>query len=141
MRAWPPLQAVLVLAALGLLAVPLVHLTGDSPPAPRVAGDVAEPDTPGPVSGWLAVRFAHAPIEARVLVGDEVLWEGAEDAELALSLPIEDGHLELAVEVQWPDGTPHTAVEVEITPDGYESRKETLWGEAETREIVDFHFR
>jgi hypothetical protein len=139
MRAWPPLQVLLVLAALGLLAIPLVRLTGEQA---TVAVEAAPPAEEGAaVPGYVVVRFVHPPERARLSSGTQVLWEGRGDDEQEAALPLEGDRLELHLEVRWPPGTPRTIAEIEVAPDGREPVKATVWGKGDLDEFVHLEFR
>ena len=49
-----------------------------------------------------------------------------------------DGN-ELIVSATWPEGTPETALTVELEPDGFETRSETRWSSGtELNEVLTF---
>lgn len=147
MRPSPLFLLVLVTVGLGLIAVPLVRLTGAS--AASRPGPAAAPDptaTAPRIPTWLRLRFTHPPERVSLRQDGRELAEVAMPtdnpivASLTLSLPPEG--IELLVEATWPAGTPTTALGVELEPDGYDSRATTLWTDTATvSEIVSFQWK
>ncbi len=89
--------------------------------------------------------LAHKPKTVSLLAGEkellkEIDWASAEtplvvEAELVIA---HDGN-ELVLEAEWPEGTPLTAVTVELEPEGLEKRSETRWAEeGEVSDVLTF---
>lgn len=130
MRGSPPVQLALLLAGFILVAVPLMQLTSarDLPkpvePAAIVAHETKVPTT-------VRVRFAHKPSKLSLKLGAQDLLT---DADLSAS-PVETSRdlllpkegIEVQASAIWPDGTPDTALTVELEPDAMDSQSQTRW--------------
>lgn len=141
MRPSPLILLALVCAGLGLAAVPLARLTRAESVVPMPVEATAT--TASTVPARVRLRFAHAPQSVKVSCGEQVLVEtsaGSEpelvrEEDVTLAVPPEG--VELLLEVQWPEGTPQTAVGVEIEPDGLDTRADTRWTDTgELAEII-----
>lgn len=86
------------------------------------------------------VRFAHRPLTLSLKQGNEELAAKADlsasPAEFRTELEVSHEGNELVVNATWPEGTPETAVTVELEPDGFESRSETRWSSGTTLDEV-----
>lgn len=154
MRGFPPVQIFLLGLIFGLLAIPLVRLTTDyDEMATRhdheMRGQAS--DSPGThatdqskkVSTYIRLRFAHLPLTISLKQGDQELAGkldlSASPVEFQSALPLSPDGNELIVTATWPDGTPNTALTVELEPDGLESRSETVWStDATLNEVLTF---
>lgn len=130
MRGFPPIQIFLIALAFGVLAFPLAQLTrgGRMTSAPVMENaDVAERDT----AAYIRVRYAHQPAGVRLMQDDRDLLEGADfsesPVEIETRLRISPDGDELVLEAGWPEGTPNTALSIEIEPEGHETREQTRW--------------
>lgn len=160
MRGFPPVQLFLLGLVFCLLAFPLASLTqgyGDAASSHDQArlhdGDMQIVKGGGEhpegehkhveVPVLVRLRFAHPPLTVSLMQGDEEL---AEKLDLSVS-PVEfkagmevshDGN-ELIVSATWPEGTPETALTIELEPDGFETLSETRWSSgAELNEVLTF---
>jgi hypothetical protein len=157
MRGFPPFQIFLLGLLFGLLAVPLGYLTGRGghsagAPVPKGEAEVIKGGAEHPegehrhedVPVLIRVRFAHRPLSLSLKSeGKELLPPGSDlssspvevQAEIAIS---HEGN-ELSLEAAWPEGTPDTALTVEVEPEGFETRQETRWSDgAALHEILTF---
>jgi hypothetical protein len=138
MRPSPLVLLALVAMGLALIAVPLARLTGSDgyQRAPIEArGQPAGTTAETAVASLIRIRFAHPPLEvtlsqdgrpiARFPAPDEPA-DGTMEQQTTMNLPI-DGLVDLLVEATWTEGTPPTALGVEVEPDGYETRRTTAW--------------
>lgn len=126
MRGFPPIQIFLLCLMFGVLAVPLSHLTGEMSNAKVVASSSEKaPD----VKALLRLRFAHRPASLSLKVADleELSAVGDSPMETEVSLPALDHGVDIFLAATWPEGTPDTALTLEIEPDGFEVRSETRW--------------
>ncbi|MFN0127265.1 MAG: hypothetical protein ACKV19_11335 [Verrucomicrobiales bacterium] len=150
MRSSPLVLLALVAAGFGLVSVPLARLTG-AERVGRGAGEVrVGPSVAGAaddVRAVVRVRYVHEPervvlsVEGHVVAEFAGPWEaGGGLRELEVAVPIEEGEpLEVLVEARWPTGTPTTALGVEWEPDGFETRRQTVWaGDGEVVEALTF---
>ena len=142
MRGSPPLHLVLFALAFALLAVPLGQLTFgrlDASQTERVADPLA------PTPAVLRVRFAHVPKGISVKLGAKELMPAKPQAtasmEARVELAIPKEGIDLLVGVTWPEGTPDTAVTVELEPDGLEAQAQTRWSTgAKLTEVFTFQW-
>lgn len=139
MRGFPPIQIFLLCLAFVVLAVPLSQLTGTSSqakPAVKAAAKVEKSS-----GALLRVRYAHRPATLSVKIADKELV-GSLDAsplELQTTLVAAEKGVDVFVAATWPEGTPDTALTLEIEPDGLESRAETRWSSGATLdEVITF---
>lgn len=153
MRPSPLVLMVFVAIGFALIAIPLVRLTraegawrgGEE----RVAAGPGEGRTPG-VSTLVRIRFAHAPVRVTLTqdgrpVADfgvpEDPGSGQMERSAHLAGPVE-APVDLLVEATWPEGTPPTALGVEVEPDGAETRRATVWGEGSSlTELLTFSWK
>jgi len=142
MRGFPLLNALAVLAGMALLWFPLSRLTGRDRgmPAPSSTAETVVGDAPIPIV--LRLRFAHPPLRASVSHLGALLWESDDpDAmeagfESALAIPPEG--IDLALDADWPEDTPETALQLEVEPEALESRTAVVWGRGSLHEILTF---
>lgn len=145
MRGFPPLQIFLLGLAFGLLAVPLVQLTGEVQPTSTASADLEKDSAQEQVANQkvealIRLRYAHRPVslslkqEGRELLKDVDL--ATSPIELSAELAISPDGNELTLQAQWPDGTQDTAVTLEIEPDGLDSRTETRWSAGNSLEEI-----
>ncbi len=143
MRGFPPIQIFLLVLAFVVLAIPLSHLTGTTVPvraaAAEVKGEKAES-----VRALVRVRYAHRPVTLSVRVGEKELIQGVEESPMEVEAPLpstKDG-VDVFVRATWPEGTPDTAVTVELEPDGLPTRSETRWSSAASLdEVITFEWK
>ena len=141
MRGSPIFRTCVVLALLLLAALPLRHLTrARSSDTPAVASAAVESPTSKTV--LVHLKFAHAPRSVQLLHLGKPVWNSPANGgvlfntELAIPFPREGVDLELVV--QWPEGTPETAVQFNLeTPDG-SSMGKTIWGRGRLDEVITF---
>ncbi|WP_395742997.1 hypothetical protein [Prosthecobacter sp.] len=127
MRGFPPIQIFLLGLMFVVLAVPLSHLTGTV--------SVAKADAPAKVvevtnvKGLVRVRYAHRPVTLSVKIGEKELVSGIEDSpmEMDASLPSPKEGVDVFLKATWPEGTPDSAITLEVEPDGLATRSETRW--------------
>ncbi|MGV3658955.1 MAG: hypothetical protein ACO1TE_02190 [Prosthecobacter sp.] len=139
MRGFPPIQIFLLCLAFIALAVPLSHLTGTSTqdkPATK-----AEKKAEKSSGARLRVRYAHRPATLSVKIADkELVGEvTASPLEIKTTLLAADEGVDVFLAATWPEGTPDTALTLEVEPDGLESRTETRWSSgAALDEVLSF---
>lgn len=129
MRGAPPLHLVLLAVAFGLFAIPLAQLTFARHETVMVKTEA--PATPSAQTGLLLrLRFAHVPKSLSLKMGDRELIPSAPVAsplEIRSEMIIPAEGLDLLLEVSWPEGTPETAVTIDLEPDGLETKSHTRW--------------
>jgi hypothetical protein len=156
MRGFPPIHLMLLAIAFALVAVPLVQLTGKGAAMAETmaAGRQTEQsldEHPGgahvhEVPVQIRLRFAHRPERVSLKVGETELlralvWSETQ-AVAEVTLEIGQAGEEYLLEAAWPEGTPETAVTVEIEPDGLDTKSETRWSEeGEVSDMLTFHWR
>jgi hypothetical protein len=129
--------------AFGALAVPLASLTTarKAAAAPqRVAQAASLHKT------LLRLRFAHPPKNLSLKLGDKELLDrpglAASPIEAQSELQIPAEGVEFILSAEWPDGTPDTALTLEVEPDGLDTKSETRWslGSSMT-EVISFQWK
>jgi len=130
MRGFPPIQILLLCLTFGALAVPLSHLTGENSHA-KVKSSPS-PEAASSVKALLRLRFAHQPTSLSLRVADQqdITEIAASPLEADVTLPALEHGVDVFVIATWPEGTPDTAVTLEIEPEGLEMRSETRWSSA-----------
>lgn len=147
MRGFPPVHLLLLAIVFAVIAVPLMKLTSAGPgqPVARVEPQAAKTESPK-VSSWLRIRFAHQPISLSIKLGDQELVsdgslkESPIEKQMDLTIP-EDG-IELLVTGRWPEGTPDTALTIDLEPNGLETQSHTRWSFGnEMNEVIPFQWK
>ncbi len=148
MRGSPVLHVLLFLLAFAMLALPLSHLTFARPAAGLEAVDAPETPAGREVPVVIRVRLAHLPVSLSLkLDNQEELLPPAEkkpargviEFERTITIPAEG--IEIFTTATWPDGTPDTAVTIELEPRAdLASRSVTQWTEGGTELSVPFTF-
>lgn len=136
MRGFPPIQIFLLVLTFVVLAVPLSHLTGTTGPAKAaVAEKVVQVKD---VKALVRVRYAHRPATLSVKIGEKEVIGGIEDSpmEVDASLPSPKDGVDVFVKATWPEGTPDSAITLEVEPDGLATRSETRWSSAASLDEV-----
>jgi len=145
MRGFPPLQIFLLALAFGLLAIPLLQLTGSSANVLAAALNVSEPSVAKVVTvpSLIRLRYAHRPTSislkqaGKELLGALDLAESLSETQVQMQISKAGDDLELTA--NWAEGTPETALTLEIEPDGRELRSQTRWSSGTAvNEILTF---
>ena len=130
MRGSPPIQLFLLALAFVLLAFPLARLTGNGAVTARETAPAAEVQE---VPVLIRLRFAHPPRQVSLLQEERDLLAGADfsssPVEIETRLRLGTDGEELRLEAAWAEGTPDTAISVEIEPEGHETREATRWSD------------
>ena len=143
MRGYPPIHLLFLMLAFGAMAVPLVNLTtarAVSATAPRVE------KAAGLHATHLKLRFAHAPKSISLKMGEKEFFKQpalkASPIETQADLAIPTDGIEFILSAEWPDGTPDTALTLEIEPDGLDTKTETRWSIGTTlTEVISFQWK
>jgi hypothetical protein len=145
MRGFPPLQIFLLALAFGLLAIPLVQLTGSSANVPSSLLKVSEPSVAKveTVPALIRLRYAHRPTSISLKqAGRELLATvdlAGSPSETQIQMQISKAGDDLELMASWAQGTPETALTLEIEPDGHELRSQTRWSSGTAvNEILTF---
>lgn len=164
MRGFPPVQIFILGLLFGLLAIPLVQLTTGFTVKPAEQGDhdhghdhdheehseaqVVKGGTEHPegehkhveVPTLARLRFAHKPLTVSLKQGAEELAQKldltASPVEFKTAIEVSHDGNELLLSATWPEGTPETALTLELEPDGFETRRETRWSSGAAMEEV-----
>lgn len=128
MRGFPPIQIFLLCLMFVVLAVPLSHLTGTVTVA-KAAAPAAKVAEVEDVKALVRVRYAHRPATLSVKIGEKELIGGIEDSpmEVDASLPSPKEGVDVFLKATWAEGTPDSAITLEVEPDGLATRSETRW--------------
>lgn len=143
MRGYPPIHLLVLMLAFGAMAVPLVNLTtartvaAAAPRAEQVAGMHKT---------HLALRFAHAPKSISLKMGEREFFKesalNASPIETQAELAIPTDGIEFILSAEWPDGTPDTALTLEVEPDGLDTKTETRWSiDTTLTEVISFQWK
>ena len=149
MRGYPPIQLFFLMLAFGSMAVPLARLTfAKEKPVAAVAAPKAKETKLTPTQ--LRIRFAHPLKSLSLKLGDREMLKNTTTGIATFTSPIElnqdldippDG-VEFIVAAEWPDGTPDTALTLEIEPDGLDTKSETRWSSAhQLTEVISFRWK
>jgi hypothetical protein len=145
MRGSPLLQCLVGAIAFALFAIPLTRLTlarMDAHPMEPASQTTAE--SAGKRHTFIRVRLAHPPESLSLkLNGREIIPSPTPPIpsliETEASLPLSKDGIELMLAARWPEGTPDTAVTVELEPDELDARRETRWSAGPAlNEILSF---
>ena len=102
-----------------------------------VPPEVTENPTGPLVSADLEIHSAHPFESIKVKIG-ETSWSFTPEESIKQIYYPRDARLILEVNVDWPEGTPETAVLFTLSPDGENDLKHTLWGEDEITAEIEF---
>lgn len=145
MRGFPPLQIFLLALAFGLLAIPLVQLTGSSVNVPSPLLKLTKPSVAKveTVPALIRLRYAHKPSSISLKqVGRELLQAvdlAKSPCETQVQMEISKAGDDVELTATWAEGTPETALTLEIEPDGRELRAQTCWSNGTAvNEILTF---
>lgn len=145
MRGSPLLQCLIGAIAFALFAVPLARLTfARAEVKPMGRASQTTPETAGAKHAVIRVRYAHPPKSLSLKLGGRELIPASTSprpspVETATELAIPQGGIELVLAACWPDGTPDTAVTVELEPDEFDTLRETRWSSGPAlNEILSF---
>ena len=145
MRGFPPLHLLVFVIGFALFAIPLARLTFARPgTTPQSHAQTAPTVASATTSCIIRVRFAHKPATLSLKLGDKEIITNLTpqtlspiEAQAAMIIP-KDG-LELMLNATWPQGTPDTALTVELEPDGLDVRSATRWSNgAKLSEVLSF---
>jgi hypothetical protein len=132
-RGFPPLHVITFAIAFALLAIPLAQLTFARPNELPVAQVRVDQKAENKVPTFIRVRMAHVPtslslkVEGRELLSAEQLKPKETDLSLETEIAIPTDGLEILATATWPDGTPDTALTLELEPSEKENRSLTNW--------------
>jgi len=132
----PLTSTVIALVPLAALAWPLMEVVK---PVKFSSLQVEEPPVVGTAKrASIDLRSAHPFTSVEVSIGDSVCKFSPEEdfKEILFSIP-ESGEVTMKVEATWPEGTPETAILIELTPDHLPLKSFTLWGTVEAAGIFN----
>ncbi len=120
------------------LIVPLCSLTTH-----RVSqlGQAAKVTSEAPAAVHLTISSTKVPFHYEVSHLGKIVWQGNSNdfeaqTELALIFPKEG--IDLLVDVTWDFPDP-AAVKLDVTPDGIETKTQTLWGKGSVSDVLTFN--
>ena len=135
----PLLRLLLVLAGLGLLAIPAWHLTGRETPA-AIAPPALE-NKPGSVAE-VQLTFTSPIPPSRITVeaeGSKLVTCDPQTSVTTAKAPLQraiDGN-DLVVKASWPDASPKdNALRVQVAVDGNPLSDTTLWGSPNVEDVI-----
>ncbi|MDG1671025.1 MAG: hypothetical protein P8H96_09155 [Akkermansiaceae bacterium] len=123
----PLTSAAIALVPLAALAWPLaevikpIEISQVSIEEPPVVGTAKRAD--------ISLRAAHPYSSVEVTIGDSVCRFAADEdfKEILFTIP-ESGEVTMSVSATWTQGTPETAILIELEPDHLIRQSFTLWG-------------
>ena len=125
----PIVSTLCALIPLAALAIPLSRVLS---PDLVVQVEVIEPlHADDLVRADILLKSAH-PFE-QVTVNGVLFLKGEEEKEVRF-----DPSQAFTIGVTWPAGTPESALQLEIIPDGLEIKSHTLWGSESAKEEIQF---
>ncbi|MEI6676757.1 MAG: hypothetical protein WCO57_16420 [Verrucomicrobiota bacterium] len=134
-----------VLAALGLLAIPLRHLTSAAPARPNPAA-IPHPTATATTPAVLRLKLLTPARSIRVHTGNgEILLDltnvPAGESEHDASLPLHGGILDLLLESDFGDSPSDTAIFLTVMPDACEEQTRYVIGRGKLAEPLryDWH--
>jgi len=149
MRGFPLINTILMLGILAAFAVVLLRLT--SKPEELARGEkgqqsavVAEQVNE---EVELSLKFLHNPRFLLLKTDQEVLYKGAveQPLELTVTLPEKQKALDVFVQAEWALPTTKSVVEVIVEPSAQEAQSQTLWFEGGSQrsleEWISFEWR
>lgn len=142
MRGSPLIHFLFGAIVFALFAIPLARLTSsrsEAVPQDHQEAKVAQPADTRHIC--IRIRFAHQLKSLSLMHGDQELIpapsarrphivdisQRKSPVEICVTLPVPTGGLELALAASWPEGTPDTAITIELEPDELDTRQETRW--------------
>jgi hypothetical protein len=144
MRGSPPLQLALILIGFMMMSVPLIRLTSGRVVAKATVVKATEQGAAVPTQ--VRLRWAHRPHLLSVTLDGKPLLEALDlslpmiESEAALSLPKEG--IEISVQAEWPEGTPETALSLELEPDERDTQSQTRWSRnGKMQEVISFQWK
>ncbi len=145
MRGSPPLHLFICLLGFALLALPLARLTFARPDIVAMKdANQSAPVTSTSTPTLIRIRFAHAPETLSLKLGVKELAPSPishlpSPLEIRAAVPIPADGIELILNATWPQGTPDTAITVELEPDDKDARTQTCWSRgAQMSEVLSF---
>lgn len=149
MRGYPPIQLFFLMLAFGAMAVPLARLTfAKEKPLLALAAQPVKETKHTPTQ--LRIRFAHPVKSLSVKLADREVLQDTTTGVAAFTSPVEvkadldipaEG-VEFIVSAEWPDGTPDTALTLELEPDALDSKSETRWSSGnQMTEVISFQWK
>lgn len=133
MRGFPPLHVLTFAIAFALLAIPLAQLTFARPDEAPVAQVRVEQKAGNKVPTFMRIRLAHVPtslslkVEGHELLSPEQQKPTETDISLDTEITIPAEGLEILATATWPEGTPDTALTLDLEPSEKENRSLTNW--------------
>ena len=98
------------------------------------------------VPAHILIHFAHPPTRVSLqqedaeLVGLDLDWTQS-PVEVEARIEVAHEGNEMFITADWPKGTPDTALTIEIEPNGFDARAQTVWtDEAELDELILFEW-
>lgn len=129
-----------VLVGLALLSIPLRQITSAAPMAAQPVAAIAPTNS---LPAWLTLKLLTPAKSVSVkTTGGQVLWELAEtpagDLETQAPLPLDQGELDLTVDLDFGDNPAETAAFLTIAPDGLEEQTRHAIGSGRIEESLRF---
>jgi hypothetical protein len=147
MRGFPPFHLLICVIAFALFAIPLARLTFARPETVGMKRTATAPKADADsIPTRILIRYAHQPKTLSLKYGDLELVPKeatfpASTIELKANFNRPSDGIEMTVAATWPQGTPDTALAIELEPDGLDSKAQTRWSTGlQVSEIISFNW-
>ncbi len=140
----PFIEALILIAALCLLAIPLKKLTsGQSIISNKKQAENVQTDSKQQeVACHFKLHASSTLKRVEIKMGEELLWkkeEGIEPSEeFEGKLAIVEGKSYLTVNAEFSEDVTEQAIRLEVWPEGIEEKMTTLWGQGSVLEEVEY---
>ena len=139
MRGSPLLRALVVFLALLALGPLLWKLTRANAVAPTVGRPAVQPTATARVG--IVLTFSTAAKNVALLHLGKEIWSKAQpgiEEDAAIDLPWPKEGIELRAVVDWPEGTPSSAMRLKLTDPAGTEHDRSVWGRGSADEVLGF---
>jgi hypothetical protein len=131
MRGFPPFQLLLVVLLFVAGGIPVYQLTKETP-APKQSQQAATSTSDASTTAaFLKIRWAHPPQSLTLSLDSVTLYQwtagDSSPVEKDVMIPASTDGWEIAVNGQWPETTPSTALSISLSPEDKEEQELTRW--------------
>ncbi len=128
-------SSLIAIIPLTALAIPLAQTLKPTPPPTQNPPEITQKASTHRAD--LAVRSAHPYSSATVTINGASWSFNADEDEQEVYFPFSHSTT-VQISATWPEGTPETALLIELIPDELELRSHTFWGEGQLIDETTF---